>query len=167
MAIGDEQSAASYLATLTPGKLPLSIFIEVARLTVTPIIELVPLRHRETGLEVLLLERPEDDPIWAGQLHTPGTVVRASDRKGSFAEAFDRLLEGELAGAERLGDPVFVTTRFHDVQRGAELAHIYTVELAESGEAGSFYPVKALPSRLVASQKEFILEAAAHVLSER
>ena len=38
------EAARSLLSSLTPGALPLDIFIEVARLTTTPIIEVVPVK---------------------------------------------------------------------------------------------------------------------------
>ncbi len=87
------KQASDILARLDPGRLPLDIFIEVARLTVTPIIEVVPLRKNKDGkTEVLLTERDASDSIWAGMLHTPGTVIRANDSDSNNLDAFQRIL---------------------------------------------------------------------------
>ena len=83
------------LRELEPGQLPLDIFLEVAKLTVTPILEVVPLRLKSDKVQVLLFEREKSDPIWGGKLHTPGTIIRASDRGGNLEDAFKRVLGGK------------------------------------------------------------------------
>jgi hypothetical protein len=156
-----DNETALRLAELEPGALPLPVFLEVARLTVTPVVEFMPLRTSPRGVEVLLLEREESDPVWGGLLHTPGTVVRASDSEGSFTDASARLVDGELAGTRLAGEPVFVETLLHRVRRGTELAHVYYVEVAGSPARGVFEQVASLPERVVESQRAFIVRAAA------
>ncbi|MBI5466905.1 MAG: hypothetical protein HY975_01670 [Candidatus Kerfeldbacteria bacterium] len=159
----DESRVVEFLHKLEPGKLPFNVFHAVAGITVTPIIEVVPLRRHNGTIEVLLFTREASDPVWGGLLHTPGTVVRASDRQGSFADAFDRILKGEMAGVSVIGQPTFVETRFHQVKRGRELAMVYWVTVAEAGHGrGSWYQVEALPATIVDTQREFIATAAAH-----
>lgn len=154
-------SAQKVLAKLEPGFLPPEIFYEVVRLAVTTTIEMVPLRRSRTGeVEVLLTRREADDPYWPNQPHVPGTVLRASDREGSYADAFMRILEGELAGISTVGEPVFIQNSFHQVKRGRELALIHYVEVAGEPKNGAFYPVNNLPKNIVSHQVWFIKKAA-------
>lgn len=153
------EAARNLLSRLTPGALPLDIFIEVARLTTTPIIEVVPVRRGVNGeTEVLLTERDQNDPIWAGMLHTPGTVVRASDNDPNNREAFTRILDGELAGT-LTGEPQFVYNFFHEVKRGKEQAQVYFVEVMGDPASGQFCPASNLPRNTVDTQLEFIHKA--------
>jgi hypothetical protein len=163
----DEQVAVSFLRSLVPGQLPSKVFHAVAGVTVTPIYEVVPVRRTTTNdVEVLLLERPADDPVWGGQLHTPGTVIRANDESGSFHSAVERIRR-ELNGAAFDRDPVYVETRFHQVLRGRELALIHWATMVTDPGIGTWVPVVALPDRLVDSQREFILVAAQHFIQSR
>lgn len=155
----DIEQAVHLLAQLEPGKLPLGIFLEIARLTVTAIVEIVPLRTSKDGkIHVLLIEREADDPVWGGMLHTPGTVVRASDNPGSNDDAFSRILDGELKGAA-VSEPVFVESILHRVKRGMEQAQIYYAEVVGEPVVGQFYDVDSLPKNIVDSQLEFISHA--------
>lgn len=151
-----------FLRGLKPGQLPPELFYTIASLTVTPILEIVPLRRAANGtVEVLLFKREASDPIWGGLLHTPGTVIRASDQPGTFNDAFRRLLSGEMAGINTGNQPQFVETIFHQVKRGRELAMIYWVSVAgEATGSGTWYPLTGLPDQLVDSQRSFIERAA-------
>lgn len=121
------EQAAATLRKLERGYLPRDIFLEVARLTPTLTIELAPLRKRDDGaLEIFLTQRPADDPNWASQWHIPGTVIRATDEKGSFKTGFERILRDEAAGLlVTVGEPVEVARHFWDIARGCEydIAH--------------------------------------------
>ncbi|MEI7918175.1 MAG: hypothetical protein WCH58_02220 [Candidatus Saccharibacteria bacterium] len=154
----DIQQAKELLSKLQPGQLPFNIFIEVARLTVTPIIEIVPLRTNADGYtEVLLTKREDSDPIWPGMLHTPGTVVRANDRDDN-SDAFRRILNGEL-GDIKTSAPVYVKTILHKVKRGTEQAQIFWVEVHGESKIGIFYDVNKLPGNIIDSQIDFIKAA--------
>ncbi|MEI6477531.1 MAG: hypothetical protein WCO52_00900 [bacterium] len=156
----DVERLTSLLSQLEPGKLPLPVFMEMARLTTVPIIEIVPLRYgSESGIEVLMLVREESDPLWAGMLHTPGTVIRAYDEPGSYKGAFDRILKEELGGTLTT-EPVLLKTVLRKVQRGTELASIYYVEVTGEPIQGTFYPLEPFPDNVVESQIGFIHEAA-------
>jgi len=147
------------LQRLTPGFLPFDIFHQVARLVALPIVEVVPLRRTAAGqVEVLLLERPADDPVWPSMLHTPGTVVRATDTPGSFDDPLQRILQSELAGTPT-GKPVFVQSLLHHQARGAEVSQIFWVEVMGEPTVGQFYPADALPATVVQTQVPFILDA--------
>lgn len=147
------------LKKLSPGELPLSLFLEIARLAVLTAIEFVPLRQKENGVvEVLLIQREIDDPNWPGMLHTPGTILRACDQVGSFKNAFDRISQ-ELSQPSNISEPVFVKNIFQHTTRGSVSALVFWVELNEEVESGHFYPSDSLPKSIVVSQLEFIQDA--------
>lgn len=149
------------LAELQPGFYPEPLFLEFCRLTASPIVEVVPLRKNGEAVEVLLLERRADDPVFAGQVHTPGTVIRPDDTLGSFNDAFQRLLAGELHGVATT-EPVFVTNILHDVGRGTEASHIHWVKVLGEPAVGQWYPADSLPDNLVRGQLDFIPLAVEH-----
>jgi hypothetical protein len=156
------QTVTQLLAKLEPGFLPFEIFHAITRLVATPIIEVVPLRHNtDGGVDILLLRRDNNDPVWPNKLHIPGTVVRASDSNKNFDEAFERILSGELNGvtADR---PTFVKNLIHHSGRGMEVSQIYWIEIVGQPSTGQFYNVKELPADLVESQMDFIPAAIQH-----
>ncbi len=156
------KQVAELLAKLKPGFWPRPIFNEVTRIAAMPIVEIVPLRLRDGKPEVLLMQREADDPVWPGELHTPGTVVRATDLQGSvgnFDHIFARLLDGEMGGTQIAGKPYFVEMLLHDSGRGTEVSQIYWVEVVGEPAAGKFCPTDALPQTFVASQKDFLAAA--------
>lgn len=158
------QVTANFLKKLQPGFLPYPIFEQIARLVALPIVEFVPLRKNNDKNEVLLIERPADDALWPGMLHTPGTVIRATDlHKGGEEnwEAFRRILDDELQGT-KVGSPHYVGSIFHQSKRGAEQAQLYWVEVQGEPNVGTFYDVNKLPGSLIESQLAFIREASRH-----
>jgi hypothetical protein len=156
------KQAAALLSRLKPGLLPFEIFHEVARVSTMPIVEVVPLRVAQRGItEILLLQREDDDPVWPGQLHVPGTVVRASDTPGSFDDPLNRVLTKELANTKTTS-PVFVKNILHHSGRGMEASQIFWVEVEGEPAGGKFYDVDSLPESIVQSQLDFIPDAIAH-----
>jgi hypothetical protein len=163
MADQDDQTVADLLKTYQPGFLPYPVFEQIARLVALPIIEFIPLRMRDGEVEVLLIARPEDDPLWPGLLHTPGTVIRATDLHDGQDNwpAFKRIVDDELQHTE-IGNPHYVGSIFHQSKRGAEQAQLYWVEVRGEPHVGTFYPADKLPDDLIESQKTFINEAVRH-----
>lgn len=148
------------LKKLEPGFLPLDIFMEIARLAVLPIIEFVPLRVNKNGeVEVLLLSRDADDPLWPNELHVPGTVIRPTDTEGKIYRAFERILDDELKGTKTT-PPHYVGSNLHKSKRGMEQAQIYWIEVTAEPNVGEFYPVFRLPTNVMESQLNFIKLAA-------
>jgi len=154
--------ATDLLARLKPGFLPFDIFHGIARLVAMPIVEIVPLRRSLAGkVEILLLERESDDPIWPGQLHVPGTVVRASDTPGSFTTSLKRVLSKELLNA-KTSEPIFVKSILHHSGRGMEVSQIFWVDIEGEVSVGEFHDAENLPDSVVKSQLDFIPDAVAH-----
>lgn len=146
------QQVASLLAKLEPGLLPFAIFHQITRLTTTAILEIVPLRRNGDKIEILLLPRGVDDPVWPGQLHVPGTVILATD---TLDTVFDRLLSKELSGID-VSSPKFVKNIVHHSGRGTEASQIYWVNVTGEPRVGYFYNVDKLPETLVQTQLDFI-----------
>lgn len=152
----DKAKLVQLLKKLKPGFLPYEVFEQMARLNALSIIEFVPLRKNSSGkVEVLLLERGDDDPIWPGELHTPGTVIRPGDNEGNKYKAFDRIIKDELEET-KISHPHFVGSLLHKSKRGTEHAQIYWVEVLDDAKTGSFYDAESLPKNLVSSQHKFI-----------
>lgn len=152
------EQLTNLLKELKPGFLPYPVFEQVARLVALPILELVPYRVVADRIEVLLLERPENDPIWPNMWHAPGTVIRATDLNAQthdLRSAFDRLVHDELMGVA-LGPTVFVASVLHESKRGAEQAQIYCSELLEEPKNGKLFAVDSLPEQFMAHQQDFI-----------
>lgn len=167
----DIQKTAELLKQLPAGFVPYPIFEQIARIAVLPILEIIPLRKTTDGkIEVLLIERDQDDALWPGALHTPGTVIRATDvhKEGEAQnwQALERVLKDELHGTE-VGPPQYVGSLLHESKRGVEQAQLYFVEVVGEPQVGSFYDATALPEKLIESQTQFITLAAEKFASYR
>ncbi len=157
---------AELLTRIPAGFLPFPIFRQVARLAVFSIVEVVPMRLNGNGeIEILLLERGEEKQdwpeLWPGILHTPGTVIRPTDKLGSYAQAFHRILHEELHDVELASEPQYVYNILHHNKRGTESAQVFIAEVIGEPKAGAFYPAKHLPSNIMLSQLDFIPTAVA------
>lgn len=150
---------AHELSKLEPGFLPLPIFLEVSRLTVTPILELVPLAIIDNKVNILMYKRSSNDPVWPDMLHTPGTVIRASDKKGSFEDPINRIVHEEMIGIKLLSKPIFYKHYFHMTKRGMQLALAYWVEVDGNFNSDMFYDAHELPKNTVDTQLKFINDA--------
>ncbi len=152
----DQSKLVSLLKKLDPGFYPLEIFMQMARLNTLSIIEFVPVWKNEDGVvEVLLLNREENDKLFAGELHTPGTVIRPTDSDGKKYLAFERILKDELANT-KVSAPYFVGSILHKSKRGTEHAQVYWVEVQEKPKLGKMYRVDSLPNNIMQSQISFI-----------
>lgn len=152
--------AENLLARLEPGFLPFPLFLQIYRLAPAPTLDAIPLRRNSSGgIEVLLLRRPPDDPIWPNLWHNPGTVLRAND---SYESAMDRLLNDELQGARITKDPVFVANLFNQSKRGAEIILIHRIEIEGLAPVGTFWPVDKLPKDIIDSEIAIINKASQH-----
>ena len=151
------------ISRLEPGFLPTPIFLQVVRLVVTPTVEMVPFRKTQEGtIQVLLTKRDKDDPNWPGMYHVPGSVLRATDAKLSFRDAFDRILNGEIKGIHVLTGPIFVQYLFHQVKRGAELPMIHWIEVQGEIPEGTYFDIEKLPENIIDHHPLLIKKALEH-----
>lgn len=159
----EHKAVVSALKKLEPGYLPFEIFIQVARLYVTPVIEIVPIvMHNDGKLSVVTVPREADDPYWPGALHTPGTVLRVTDEKNDIGSAFNRIITDELRGVSTNGEPVFVQPHFHRNKRGAELALIFWAEVMGEVPGSTLVDPNHFPDAVMNFQRGFIRRAVSH-----
>lgn len=152
-------TSTNILSKLEPGRLPLEVFTEICRLTVTPVLEVICLRKNDLGqIEVALLQRPKSDATWPGMYHVPGTVITATDINLGLEGVIDRICKEKLS-LSFTNAPVFVSNELCLVKRGAELAVIYMTEVEGELTSGSFYHVDALPIKLIEGHENFIAQA--------
>jgi hypothetical protein len=146
-------SLCRLLAKCQPGELPIEIFNEIARLTVSLAIEFIPLRYNGQQIEVLLIPRPTGDPIWPGMVHTPGTILRPTDT--SFEDAFNRLFNDELGIADK-PNLLFNGFNLGTGLRGSTLSLEYIINLNQPPRNGTYYPYSNLPNNFIAEQKGLV-----------
>lgn len=151
----ETNSLVELLEKIEPGFLPLTVFKEISRVYVSAIVEIVPLRSMNGKTQVLLVRRDKDDSFWPNMVHTPGTVLRPSDKTGSLEDAFERILKGEL-GYSGESKPVFVKVRFSNSTRGSEFAAVHYMEITENIKNGEWYDVDKLPDDLISIQQDLI-----------
>lgn len=141
------QRALDYLRGQKPGKVDKPLFLEVARLFCLPIVELVPVRVVDNEPHVLCFRRPDDDPVWPGQLHIPGTIVLATDPDSwDNQPQLQRICDKELPGIKLEGEITFAGMQVHHPLRGTEIAQIYVCEVQDNSPIGEgvFVPVSQL-----------------------
>jgi hypothetical protein len=124
------EMAAAYLGGLEPGRQPLGLFTELARLTVLSTVEFIPVRDNEdTGRpEVVLKQRPLKD-WWPLKWHVIGATLLGTDKGDedySYQGPIGRLIDTELDGAVQLADePHILRGRFAHGERGTESTLIH------------------------------------------
>jgi len=149
------ETLTGLLSKIEPGFLPLPVFKEISRVYVSAILEVVPLRSMNGVTQVLLVRRDSNDPFWPNMQHTPGTVLRPSDKKGSLEDAMRRVLDGEL-GYSGENKPVFVNMRFSKSSRGSEFAAVHYLEITEEINSGEWFDADNLPVDLIQIQQDLI-----------
>lgn len=138
------------LKKLEPGLLPEPVFIAMSRLVVMVAIEFLVVRKTDTGVELLLIRRPADDPVWPGKWHSPGTIIRPTDT--SLQSCFDRLYQDELGGIKQLKMyPVGMSYGAGD--RGTGLTIEYVLDATEDDiTVGQFFSLENLPENYIQEQ---------------
>lgn len=141
------------LSKLRPGYLPLPIFLEIVRLTVTPTVEICFFRLTKDGSpEILLTKRDGSDPTWPGMFHVPGTVIRASDKVETFEDAFERIMVDELRNVKIVGKPVFVKPFFRQSTRGKDVVLMHWAVIEKEPSVGKFFKIDSLPENFIKEQ---------------
>lgn len=116
--------AAACLEKLEPGRQPLPLFTQLARLVVTSTVEIVPFKGTCESPKVLLAKRSDDDPWWPGQWHLPGTVLLTTDKAfdvHDYETPVDRLYNDEFHGSiSRVGSVTIFDSQRRTDTRGSE-----------------------------------------------
>lgn len=159
----EEIKVASEIVSKVESPIPTILFTEIARLVSTPLIELLPFKIDGDQLLIRMIPRPDDDVVWKGQIHVPGSAFRPSE---DIKPVLQRLFQGELAEKAIDGDIGYLGIYFLNSERGTEQAHVcYFVE-QETNElkVGKLYSVGNLPDKVVPSQLPMIYRAADEVI---
>lgn len=105
-------------------------------------------------LDVLLTQRPEDDPNFPGQWHSPGSFIR---RREQLYQVFKRILTRELGGtATILCARPLVPINFFNEPRGHTISWPWIIELEGNPEHGRWFPIDQLPRNLVKTHEQLI-----------
>ncbi|MBI2327624.1 hypothetical protein HYU92_04890 [Candidatus Curtissbacteria bacterium] len=130
----EDQDLVALLSKWTGGRISTPVFTELAGMIPQPIVEVVLFRKNGDTLETLLIPRPEDDIVWPGMYHTPGSALRAADYHREdhvpLNGAFERIQRDEFK-AEFAHTPTFAGRLHRLGDRGPEVAEVYVAELPE------------------------------------
>lgn len=145
----DSKLLVNLLAQCTPGNLTPEVFEAIARVTVYPAVEFIPLREKDGEIEVLLFERPKNDIIWPSMLHTPGTILRPTDN--DMEDVFKRLYKEELMGL-LMDVPISMGFHLSTNSRGRCLLLEYLLRVKGEPNKGVFYRINNLPRNFIPEQ---------------
>lgn len=129
--------------------------------------ETVFLRWIEGKLYVLLIERDSDDPHFKDQVHSPGSMLRATDYKGEGLAAFQdpiaRACQEVNFDSENIR-PKFAGFLSHNTSRGAELAMVFVCLYEDPVFDGDqrrndWYQVDQLPRNIISHHRAVIRTA--------
>jgi hypothetical protein len=133
-------------------RLPQWYFFALEQIALLSAYELLVTKQTAAGLEILLIKRPDNDPVWPNLWHFPGTILRLYD---SEPKIFARLAV-ELGMESLPAKPKFVTTVIQDNGRGRHLHVFWRLEVAAETQfsTGQFFSIDQLPTDLIAYQRE-------------
>ena len=145
------------------GRLPQEVFEVAPSIVPQWSIELFVLRNRGDGIEMLFMQRPNDDIPWAGEWHFPGTTLYPMDAElhGSNGEAMMQRLSREVGLPINNDRLVYVDvhyTALADRARGpgAHGMYIYWLQDDEEPTNGTFCNLFRLPTPLIGHHLDMI-----------
>lgn len=173
LTLEEDQKLAVLLSKWTGGRISTPVFTELARMIPQPIVEVVILRMNEGRLETLLIPRPEDDIVWPGMFHTPGTAIRRTDflreDRNPLNGVFERIQRGELNN-EFVQMPTYAGRMYRMSERGPDVSEIYIASINEnlSDSRQIWYPVDGLENNpsFIQSQLGHVKLAADYYLKQ-
>lgn len=133
-----------------PSPMPYPAFRALCKRMPSSACELIVLRRRGLAIEVLLTQRPENDPDWPGAWHYTGSVIRDTDT--CFEDALHRIMKTEIRGyLQEL--PKYIGDILTSFKRGLILQRIYVGVLDEYyPHEGQFFNIKDLPQPFIDEQ---------------
>ncbi len=161
----EEEHQFIALASKLDARMTAELYNAIALKFATIAVEAVTLRIKDKVVEVLLAKRSENDVHYAGQWHSPGSILRAEDAPdeidaiGDFGKAFKRI---EVENGCRFKSIQFIDWLFHRVVRGPVLAMVFTCEIDGEPENGRFFPIDNLPEPFIEHHRPIISRAVAH-----
>lgn len=152
----DTLMAAALLSRLPPGRQPLPIFTQIARIRRLPSTELVVFEPDKSRPRVLLTRRKPDDPFWPNSWHIPGVVHDAADP--GLDDVLDRLVRAEFEGLETT-PPALFKRYFRTTERGPEDITAYLARAIGEPAVGQYFKVDELPEDIIKAHPPLIYEA--------
>lgn len=147
---GDDEIVVAILRKWAGGRLSTRFFTALAYILPTTVAETVILRQTGEKVEILLIPRPDDDPIWNGKVHSPGGALRRSDyeHEDPFQGIFRRIEAQELHTAFA-DPPLFVGCVTNLSERGPDVAHVFLASIVneDTSPTGTIWvDVETLPT---------------------
>ena len=136
----------------------MKLWEQLTRLTITVAVETIALRQGANGPEVLLVQRPTNEPAYPGEWHSPGSVMRVGEQ---IEDVIKRLEEKEF-GAKLLNYKFIGNFNNLHEFRGHFFTPIYLCEVAPSGR-GTWFPINNLPERTLKHHREIIIPMAVKI----
>lgn len=137
----------------TPTPLPLDLFNYVNGLVPRVAVELVVLRDNRS--EILLTQRPPDDPYWPAMWHVPGGYILFRE---SVRDAINRIARNELGS--RVSECLFLGYlefyREEENPRNHSISLIFRCSLENEAKTGEYFPVDTTPSNFIQLQNKII-----------
>ena len=131
---GDDEKVVSILKKWKGGVLSDILFTKLAKILPQVCVETVILRKNNRKIEVLLVSRPDGDPVWPKMIHSPGGQIRAVDfhrkDKKVVNGVFERVQKNEIR-TNFILEPVFVENIERTTKRGSEVAIVYFTQIEE------------------------------------
>ena len=140
-----KEALVGLLSCLDP-KEPLGtpLFNAIARITVTPAVEVIPWRIIRGEVTILLRKRKSDESD-SGLYHSPCTAIRCDEDIEN--DTIPRLARGELGGNCSFSSIQFVGNLNNPREaRGHFFTPVYTAQVEGEPQNGEWWPVSALPS---------------------
>lgn len=153
---GFKVAMAELLGNVDPTKpFGTTLFDAIAKVSYTPAFEAVAVRMGESGPEVFLRKRAEDDTAYPGAWHAPGSVFRPGERPRDVANR----LGDEFGMPITHFDQVGLLYDIHE-QRGSFLSIIFLVSFfgePRVDDRHGWFPMNDLPEGTVDFHAEVVL----------
>ena len=137
--IGDDKKVIEILKKWKGGAISDDLFFTISAMAPQVSAIIVFFRKKEDKVEVLLLPRPDDDPLHAGGLNLPGKMFRNVDFKRADENALNgplkRIQQNELK-VELKNKPKFAEIVFQNTARGYIVALVHLGELSVDQKDG-------------------------------
>ncbi len=150
------------LLSLMGARMSAAVYNAIAAKTALTAIETVILRETGGDPQILLTQRPPEDVHYAGQWHSPGSMLRASDAPDKFDTPIDFVHPFDRVGKE-IGVPIevveFADYVFQRTPRGVENGLVFICRATGEPTKGTWFPADALPEPLIEHHRPIIKAA--------
>jgi ADP-ribose pyrophosphatase YjhB (NUDIX family) len=129
-----------------------AVFDALLKITPRTSIETVIARRQQGMIEVLLTKRPDDDPYFPGQWHSPGSFFR---QRETLADVLHRISRREIRA--KIIHPQFVTYQNNwNEPRGHTIGLVHLCQTESEPQEGEFFSLHNLPDNIVWHHPEML-----------